>query len=140
MMLVELQSQTCTACATGALKYPHSRFRFAAGQTPHSVFGDLSDGAAAKPLMHPSRVSWPTSVPARIEMRTLLIPNPSACMAPMHGLRDLAEPNEPIYSDRSGDMDEIWWLSSYLLHTDQIFDDVVAMIARHRGGLTQQRG
>lgn len=61
MMLIELQSEVCAACAKSALEYPHSRYHFKAGETPQSVFGSLTDKDAARPLMHPSRVGWPTS-------------------------------------------------------------------------------
>jgi len=63
--LVELQSAICSACSTGVINYEHSRYHFSLGETPEAVFGSMDDANAARPLMRPARVSWPTSDLAR---------------------------------------------------------------------------
>ena len=40
---------------------PLPRYFFAPGATPDSVFGPLDDANTSRPLLHPARVSWPTS-------------------------------------------------------------------------------
>ena len=68
MMLLELMSARCAACTALSPKHgahtmvmEHARYHFGPGQTPASVFGALDDADAARPLLHPARVSWPTS-------------------------------------------------------------------------------
>ena len=68
MMLLELMSETCKACTAMSPKQgahtmvmKTARYHFPQGATPESVFGALDDATAPRPLLHPARVSWPTS-------------------------------------------------------------------------------
>eukprot|EP00935_MAST-01C_sp_MAST-1C-sp1_P000645 g645.t1 len=67
MVLIEMMSETCTACAASSstIAVTHPRYYFNATATPASVFGPLDDASSARPLFHPARVSWPTSSLAR---------------------------------------------------------------------------
>lgn len=42
--------------------------------------------------------------------------------------RDVAEPNEPIYSKADDNLDRVWWLGSYLLHNARSHDEIVVMV------------
>jgi hypothetical protein len=43
------------------LAVPTARFVFAAGQSPQDLWGSLNDKTSQKPMMHPARLSWPSS-------------------------------------------------------------------------------
>jgi len=60
MMFVELMSADCSACSS-AIRSPTARYFFAEGKNPGAVFGPLDDKTAQKPVMHPAKISWPTS-------------------------------------------------------------------------------
>ena len=64
MMFVELMSAECSLC-TNAITTSVPRYIFKKGEKPGDVFGALDDKTASKPLLHPAKVTWPSSDLAR---------------------------------------------------------------------------
>ena len=66
VLFIELLSGSCSAClGSQPLIDTPARYVFGKKQNPHDVFGTLNDTSATKPLMHPAKISWPTSNAAR---------------------------------------------------------------------------
>lgn len=64
MMLVELMSGDCSSCSS-AMAAPTARYVFAANQSPETTWNNLDDKTAEKPLLHPARLSWPSTSVSR---------------------------------------------------------------------------
>lgn len=64
-LFIELLSGNCTTCNTHLQIQSPPRYVFAKDQGPTDVFGALDDTTSTKPLMHPAKISWPSSNAAR---------------------------------------------------------------------------